>query len=289
MYYEHRNYLPSIGALLAVAGLFALAPARAADSDRPNRLILAATIGLVAVLAFATLGRALVWRHFDTIVEQALRFHPNSMRAHLDLATLALLGRRYDESERILGRLATSANPRDRLLANVNLITTQCLRDDTADATLLKRIEKDAQPELTIFESQSLLQLTNIAGKGCGAVSLLDIAQTTDALIAAAHAQPDSVRSKWVARAIAAQLYARADHWPQAQVQAELAWQPAADLAIGEMLTRIYVHNGRLLEAERTYAQLSQRTKPYDTPGQHNLRELRKLLDSERSPSNSPS
>lgn len=279
MYYEHRNYLPSIGLLLAMAGLLTFAPAPTAGGGRPNRLILVATLGLAAVLAFATLGRALVWRHFDTIVEQALRFHPNSMRAHLDLSTLALFGRRYDESERILGRLASSANPRDRLLANVNLITTQCLRDDSADPSLLRRIEQDAQPELTIFESQSLLQLTNIAGKGCGKISLLDMARTTETLIASAHAQPDSVRSKWVTRAIAAQLYARADRWSQAQAQAELAWQPGADLAIGEMLARIYIHNGRLPEAERTYAQLNRRTKPYDTPGQRNLRELRKSLD----------
>lgn len=282
MYYEHRNYLPSIGVLLAAAGLGALAPRRAEPAQGPNRLALVAVAGLAAVLAFATLGRALVWRHYDTIVMQALRFHPDSMRAHLDLSTLALLGGKYDESERLLSQLAKSPTPRNRLMANLNLITTQCLRNGKADRALLQRALADAQPQLTIFESQTLMQMAKIAGKGCGDVSLLDMAQTTEKLIDAAHAQPDNLRSKWVTRAIAAEFYARARHWQQAEAQAALAWQPGADFAVGEMLVRLYVQNGKLTEAERTYASLRAQTRPYDGAGQKYLRELRELIDERR-------
>ncbi|NUO78232.1 MAG: hypothetical protein HOQ32_19760 [Lysobacter sp.] len=274
MYYEHRNYLPSIGVLLAVAGLGALAPRRTDSAPGPNRLALAAVIGLAAVLAFATLGRALVWRHYDTIVMQALKFHPDSMRAHLDLSTLALLGGKYDESERLLMQLAKSPTPRNRLMANLNLVTTQCLRDGKADRALLQRALADAQPQLTIFESQTLMQMAKVAGKGCGEVSLLDMAQTTEKLIDAAHAQPDGLRSKWVTRAIAAEFYARARHWQQAEAQAALAWHPGADFAVGEMLVRLYLHNGKLSDAERTYAGLKAQTRPYDGIGQKYLREL---------------
>ena len=48
------------------------------------------------------------------------------------------------------------------------------------------------------------------------------------------------------------------------------------------MLVRLYVQNGKLAEAERTYASLKAQTRPYDGIGQKYLRELRKAIDDRR-------
>ena len=56
MYYEHRNYLPSLGLALALIGCLALLPKRTGAQLQPLPLVLAAAI-LCALLAGSTWGR----------------------------------------------------------------------------------------------------------------------------------------------------------------------------------------------------------------------------------------
>jgi hypothetical protein len=292
MYYEHRNYLPSLGLLLAVVGLCALVPKGVRTTTFSLRQLgLFGASAFALALAFGTLGRALVWRQYDTIVEQALTHHPSSLRANLDKGTLALMGGRLDEGTRYFSALARSNNPQHRLLARINLVTTNCLRGSGGHKADMALIAADARPMLTIFETQTLQQLARVTSKqDCGEVTDLLIADTIVAMVDTAATQPDDSRPKWVARSIAAELYARAGHWRVAQTQAALAWQPNADLAVGVLLTRLYDFNGLPVEASTTLAQVERRTRPYDTLGQAEISKLRKLLMNRqgRHPSNSP-
>ena len=285
MYYEHRNYLPSIGVFLALTGVFALVPRRSEAGASLPKLALVAVAGLAAVLAFATLGRVLVWRHHDTIVAQALRFHPNSLRARLDLVSLTLRSGRYDDSERLLSRLAQSPIPRHRLLANLNLITTQCLRDGKANPAYLQRVIVDAQPQLTVFEFHSLRSLIDTTGRSrCAGIEDARIARAIAALLDRSPQQPERVRARWMVRFLAAQLYARAGEWRNARRQAEIVWAASADLATGTFLAQMRIRDGDSDGARTLLSLLSTRLKPHDTASHEEMRRIRAALAGQAPP-----
>ena len=279
MYYEHRNYLPSIGVLLALAGVSALLPHRDQAAAGPPRLALFAIAGLAAVLAFATLGRVLVWRHYDTIVEQASRFHPGSLRAQLDQVTLALNNGRYDDSERILSRLAQSPTARNRLLAHLNLITTQCLRDGKANPIYLQRVVDDAQPQLTVFEFHSLRSLISTTGRNaCVGADDSRLAGAIVAMLDRAPLQPERIRARWMVRFLAAQVFARAGDWRNARRQAEIVWIASADLAAGNFLAQMRIRDGDPDAARAMLGALDALRKPYDKASEREMRGIRAAL-----------
>lgn len=93
--YEHRLYLPSVGAFMAISALAAIL----LRSVRPVPVIAVAT-AVVTVLAGATFARNLVWGDALTLARDIVRKSPALARAHYNLA-LALDGAgRTDEALR---------------------------------------------------------------------------------------------------------------------------------------------------------------------------------------------
>lgn len=82
--HEHRNYLPCIGPLLAMA-YFLFAGATSADLRRALRL---AAVGLVLVFSLVTFVRAEEWRDPFSLATMAVLHHPDSARAHYELGRL---------------------------------------------------------------------------------------------------------------------------------------------------------------------------------------------------------
>ena len=97
--YEHRNYLPSFGPLLALA-YYLLHPALTATL--PARRFAAA--GLLALFAAVTFLRSEEWSSTERFFEAEARHHPDSVRARLALAhyfrATGNLGRALSELDR---------------------------------------------------------------------------------------------------------------------------------------------------------------------------------------------
>ena len=88
--FEHRNYLPSIGPLLAVLYLLG----RLLDGhDRLRRVAVVAPAALIAAVGFATFVRAESWSSRRTLIESAVRHHPASARAQGSYAAFLEYGR----------------------------------------------------------------------------------------------------------------------------------------------------------------------------------------------------
>lgn len=91
--------------------------------------------------------------------------------------------------------------------------------------------------------------------------------------------QPDRSRSKWLTRYLTAEVLARAGRLPEAQQQAELAWNASGDLPVGSLLANLYAHRKLRPQAEQLLTVLDQRMKPYDKIGRAELAKTRALLD----------
>ncbi|RDZ27031.1 hypothetical protein [Lysobacter silvisoli] len=281
MYYEHRNYLPSAGVMLALVALFAQVGARLRTnvlSTRQLGLLAAGTFGLV--LAFATFGRVMVWQKIETVVAQGLRFHPQSLRANFDRAVLALQAQDYATHQLIMQHLLRSPDPRNRLLAQINLITGSCLKNSDADPADLDRLVPALQPQITIFEMSSLQFLADTTqSRGCGRISNSRLAANLLQLTDATPNQADSAMPKWRTRYMAADLYAMDRDFAKSEALAASLWEPSGhDIQVGLLLAWSQAKQGKREQAQRMIETLDATIKPYDSKQRRELAMVRSAL-----------
>ncbi|QWF16040.1 hypothetical protein [Lysobacter capsici] len=281
LYFEHRNYLPGIGLILALVGLTALLP-----KDLPLNLFSPKQLGFLIVGGFAivftmgTAGRANVWQAEDTILEQGLKHHPGSLRAQLTRATIALRQGNLKGSYDAFADLLASKNPRTQAVGRVSWITLDCMSGKPVSKEDMKLAMSYARPSLSMVEVPALRLLARVVREqGCGEVTNADIAEGIAFMLNRAGKQPDRSRAKWLTRFLAAEMYLHAGRIDEAQKQAELAWNASGDLPVGALLANIYAGRGKKPEAERLLAILRQRIKPYDKAGQTEIAKAQALLD----------
>lgn len=281
LYFEHRNYLPAFGLILAVVGLIALLPEELPlNVFTPKQLGLLIAGGFALSFAFATGGRANVWQSGETILTQGLKHHPDSMRAQLERATLAMQQGNLQGSYDAFADLLTSKRQRNRVIARLSWVTLDCISRKPVSPGDLQRALAETRPNLSMAEVSALRLLAQVSQKqGCGELTESAIADNVLFMLDRAAEQPDSSRSKWLTRFLAANTLLRAGRVADAQKQAELAWRASGDLPVGALLSQIYASRKMKAEAQSLLAVLEQRTKPYDTLGQTELAKTRNLLE----------
>lgn len=281
MYYEHRNYLPSLGLLLAVFGLIALIPDFKTNTLSPRKLGLVAAVGFAALLAVATLGRVLIWQDMEGITRQAVAHHPQSLRLHFDLSAKALERGDFEGALAPMQQLAASGNPRYRQLGKLSTFTIQCLRGDPViSLDSLEQAAAENLPRLTTYEAQSFMRLSRTSRtSGCGGVEVETIADYLVRILDAAAGQPETAQPKWYSRSVVAEMYAHVGAWAAAKAQAELAWKGSRqDPRTGALLASIYIQTGELESARAVLDKLDVSIKATDKGGQAALERLRKQL-----------
>ncbi|KRA76744.1 hypothetical protein ASD78_03680 [Lysobacter sp. Root667] len=283
LYYEHRNYLPSIGLLLMLAGLLAMLPGFA-DPRRSFRAALGVAVGLAALgLSAITWQQVLVWRSKDAIVDQAIANQPNSVRAVQAKVVDEINRGQYETAMRLLAPLAADSEPRTRLLAHLDMVSISCLSGSETDPEWLNAAIADARRKMTVGEIQAVGLLVQVSKEGrCHGLDDERIAGAIVAIADAATAQRDDILPKWQLRYAAALVYARSENWPQALSQARLAWQPQSAPEIGGLLVQALARNGRSAEAERLLEQLAKRIDARDKGGQVVLSTARAAIDASR-------
>ncbi len=90
LYFEHRNYFPAIGLVLALGGIYSVIVRKWPEPAAP----LLVCLGLaVVVLTAQTSSQVQIWSNRSLLIINHLNAHPNSPRANIDMAVeLARLG-----------------------------------------------------------------------------------------------------------------------------------------------------------------------------------------------------
>lgn len=281
MYYEHRNYLPSLGLLLAVAGAGSFFMGKLKPQwQRLRSFMLVGLTGLALVLAFTTLGRVLVWQTEESMVNQGLLHHPDSLRLRLDRTALALRTKDYSDAVATLTPLLTHSDPRHRLVGRMDLIAVNCARGMPVDPQEFELAVADAQPVLTVNEVSVAILLDSLTRNGyCKSIPPGEIAGYLAQMVDAASSQPENTNNKSTIRRITAQIYIRAGMWHEAERQAEIGWEAFQTMPLGVTLARCYLENGKHTQAVEVMAELKRMVRPLDKQWQQELTVLRKLIE----------
>lgn len=127
LYFEHRNYLPSVGLALLPLAIYALLAERWRELSRP---LLAWTVVALVVFAALTSSQVQIWSKAPLLALQQVNGHSESARANRELAQqLAAVGARdaalkYSEAAyRAAGKFAAAGDEHhgDYLLRNLAL------------------------------------------------------------------------------------------------------------------------------------------------------------------------
>lgn len=123
LFFEHRNYLPSAGLLIAALPVLAAWPWR--------RALLAGLAGLyIALLAAVVWQRSLLWSDNRLLLQVSALNHPHSLRAWSDYAE-DLLTHRQANSALQAAELTAERNPEFAGISYLHMLTIFC-RVDTA-------------------------------------------------------------------------------------------------------------------------------------------------------------
>jgi len=257
LYYEHRNYLPAFGLFLSCAGILSIAVRRmSASGIRMGRVGGAIAIAVFAMLAIQTHGRARVWSDVFTLAESALDNHPDSTRAVVNYAGLALESGDPRRAFEVLNdTIENSRDPKLRGLARMFRVRVHCQLEGHASEDELTKAVESLPPfvDLTMVQIMGYTRHLIESKEGCTGITRARFADALAATVDKATHQPDTTWAKWTLRYRAAALYAADGHWERAMRQAELAWQPTAPVAASELLVDIYLQRGMLTDAQRTH------------------------------------
>lgn len=284
LYFEHRNYLPSVGIIVAGVALAVAAGRWLSRMElRPALIGVPMFAGILIVLAAGTHGRARVWQSELLIAESSLIAHPHSLRANAAVLSAAIARNDRTRVDQVVDNLLASPQPRHRSLGHLYRFYASCLMRGEASLDDLQAFSQETPTPLTLAETVPLRFLYAASErKRCGSVTDDQIGAALSAVADRASGQPDNTRPKIVMRYFAAQFHVRARSWDHALRPARLAWQDGAEAGIAMPLVLAQLGTRDVDGAERTWREAAERAEPGNTADQSGLVWLREQIESAR-------
>ncbi|WP_242102802.1 hypothetical protein [Lysobacter sp. M2-1] len=280
LYFEHRNYLPMVGVLYALAGLVVTVAGRLRASGlRPGRIGAVAAVALFALLVFGVHGRARIWSTQETLALSAVTSHPESVRANMSLVQVALRHDNREVVDQALLRMIAAENPRTRAMGYFNRLYLGCALDRSGNPEDLRRALASIPPRVTYADPEFFGLLLDNTKQGCGPITDRMLGDALDTVLDRATAQADGEWTKWRLRNIAARFYARSGDWQRTREQAQLAWQAGTDPAAAELLVRAQLKTGDIVAAERTFTDANARIDPSNHADAAGIRRVRAQIE----------
>ncbi len=281
LYFEHRNYLPSVGILLALVSLtFAAGQALARQGIEIRRIGLLLLVGVAVVFAIGTHGRARVWRSDLLIAESSLHAHPNSLRANAFMLGTALDHGDMALATKIVDGMVASTQPRMRSMGYAYRVFIGCVYNQQGNPKDLDAFIATAPLPLTLAESQPFGTAYLATSKQpCKVTDDRILGHALARLADKAKSQPASRREMMLLRYQAASFLVRGGNWQAALPQAQLAWQDSAEPSVVLPLVLANLGMNRVEDAERVWQEANARSDASNEKEQSILRWLHEEIE----------
>lgn len=159
--HEHRNYLPSVGVFLSLAGI----PLHFEGKPFRQKLLWLTPL-LVSVFAVITLLRASQWSDNNSFYRYEAMHHPKSARIQVGFANVLQSQHRYDEAEAALRRASEISPDETGYLIQMQVLTAR--QKKPLDGELHSRIlEQLGTKPITSTTFLSMQHITNCLQTWC--------------------------------------------------------------------------------------------------------------------------
>lgn len=256
LYFEHRNYLPSLGLLIAFTGLIAWATAKlptATPAFRSAAVLL--SLALLLVFAAATWVQSGVWGNEILLWAQQEAYSPTSVRVRAEMSNRALRAGNLLEALRQLELMEAHVSPGDAMMPPLRRILAYCHVNQPVPANVLESMQAAAHGAVSGYSVQIWQAVASrIEGGDCPAVDANRIADIGKAWLA--QAPNPNAKNNWLARFYLSLLLASQSRYAEAEAEGNRAWQDSGHFArFGVFL---YQLNGTLENNEAQRAILAE-------------------------------
>lgn len=184
LYFEHRNYLPLLGPLIAISSLLPL------WSPKLRRLLPLILILFISMESFLTWQAATTWGNEERFTQTALVEHPNSLRAQEYIANRYVFQRRY--SDALATREVLAEKYPDHVPTKMSILNLRCVLDILTEEqiqTTLEFLERSGYHRETVGFLAPLT--SNAASNTCSALGFAEVQELFDALLRSSFAFAD--------------------------------------------------------------------------------------------------
>ena len=281
LYFEHRNYLPSVGILVLLLSLaVAAGQTLARNGVQTQRIGMVMMVGIAAVFVLGTHGRARVWQSELLIAESALVSHPTSVRANGAILLSAMARRDEPAANQAIDRLIGADTPRAQSLGYLYRLYMDCVTRGSGQVGDLQAFLDKTPLPLTIGETRPFMLIYQATPNGgCGPVTDRMLGNALTQLADRATRQGDWDELKWKTRYYAASFLVRAGDWEAALPQAKKAWQAGAHPPVSLPLVLSQLHAGDVAGAKQTHREAVERSDKTNTDEQAGLKWLQQQID----------
>jgi tetratricopeptide (TPR) repeat protein len=251
-YFEHRNYFPSFGLLLALAALInTLITQGSPDEQNRKRLLTFVASVCAVVFSFATYSRNIVWSDFAHIMTQELRHNPTSPRMQTILAAEYMDAGRLDEALHHLRIAETYASDRDKMGISIAKALAHCAANTPIDDGLIDELlaRKDAPISILALNVWERLSQRVEAGQ-CAAVDAGDLIAIGRSWLQSTST-PETEHGNWRVRYNLARMLASQGSLDEAAMLAHQAWESSRhNIGVGVFLFQVSASLGNMETCE---------------------------------------
>ena len=218
LYFEHRNYLPSVGLFFAIAA----GVAWQLGSSRGRRMVLVAVAAIPVAYAGLCYQRVLIWQSWESILLASASSHRDSPRTHTGLASVYINRGELERAFDHLDRANDLYGDRHRGAIALHRLSAYCFGDTAVPPGAYRDLERiDAlQPEA--YFANALDWLAGAVERG--QCRRLDIARLTEAIRARWKNRTNApLLRSWEVHVALARLLARLGRKGDAVVELEAA------------------------------------------------------------------
>jgi len=174
IYFEHRNYLPSVGLFLSLG----VAAGRLARHTRYTKTLIAAVAIVPVVHGLTTYSRVLNWRSQETLLLAAAQTHPDSARVHTGLAGLYIDRGQLEPAFAHLERADVLYGGRQSYAIALHRLLAYCDTGRAVDPRLYRALAEQERITDTVYTVNALGRLADNAARG--ACANVDLARVAD-------------------------------------------------------------------------------------------------------------
>ncbi len=176
LYFEHRNYLPLLGPLIAIVSLLPLL------NQQLRRGLSLLLFLFIAMESFLTWQAAIPWGNENLLMQTALAEHPDSLRAQQHQANRHILSGQYAQALAIQDSVA--AKFPEHASSRMSILNLRCILGvlSTEEIGTTTRFLEQSRYDLQIIGFLAPL-VSNAAANTCGAFGFNEVQAVFDALL----------------------------------------------------------------------------------------------------------
>lgn len=222
IYFEHRNYLPDLGILMALTGVARMLWLKHSNATRVFRRTV--MLGLPLVLALYAVGtwvQAGTWGDADTLFDMQESYNPTSPRLQAMLAARAVERKQTDSALAHLDLAEKFGPANEGMTSTIWRVIAYCTGERSVPETIYAQFEQRVDLPITLNAMRYWEQLATLAENGCPDPKRIAIAGRK--WIENDKSSPNS-QNIWRSRYNLARIEAAAGNFNQAEADAKRAW-----------------------------------------------------------------